>query len=66
MGDRLLEGRAAQRLIARLAPPLDREIVEPGLGEMVRDRLGLGGPVVRIVAQEFGGAPVQSLAAGLE
>ena len=31
MGDRLLEGRAAQRLIARLAPPFDREIVEAGL-----------------------------------
>ena len=31
MGDRLLEGRAAQGLVARLAPPFDREIVEPGL-----------------------------------
>ena len=30
MGDRLLEGRAAQRLVARLAPPFDAEIVEPG------------------------------------
>ena len=42
MGDRLLEGRAAQRLVARLAPPFDGEIVEPGLGEMMGDRLGLG------------------------
>ena len=42
MGDRLLEGRAAQRLVARLAPPFDREIVEAGLSEMMRDRLGLG------------------------
>ena len=42
MGDRLLEGRAAQRLVARLAPPFDREIVEAGLSEMMRDRLRLG------------------------
>ena len=42
MGDRFLEGRAAQRLVARLAPPFDREIVEAGFGEMMRDRLGLG------------------------
>ena len=42
MGDRLLEGRAAQGLIARLAPPFDGEIVETGLGEMMGDRFGLG------------------------
>ena len=42
MGDRLLEGRAAQRLVARLAPPFDREVVEAGLGEMMGDRFGLG------------------------
>ena len=42
MGDRLLEGRAAQRLVARLAPPFDGEIVEAGLGEMMGDRFGLG------------------------
>ena len=42
MGDRLLEGRAAQGLVARLAPPFDREIVEAGLGEMMGDRFGLG------------------------
>ena len=38
MGDRLLEGRAAQRLVARLAPPFDRQIVETGLGEMMGDQ----------------------------
>ena len=42
MRNRLLEGRAAQSLVARLAPPLDGEIVETRLGEMMRDRLGLG------------------------
>ena len=42
MGDRFLEGRAAQRLIARLAPPFDGEIVETGLGEMMGNRFGLG------------------------
>ena len=62
MGDRLLEGRAAQRLVARLAPPFDREVVETGLGEMMGDRFGLG---VR-VAQRLGGAAVQRLAAALE
>ena len=62
MGDRLLEGRAAQRLVARLAPPFDGEIVEAGLGEMMRDRFGLG---VR-VAQRLGGAAMQRLAAALE
>jgi hypothetical protein len=30
MGDGLLEGRAAQGLVAGLAPPLDRLIVEAG------------------------------------
>jgi hypothetical protein len=33
MRDRLLEGRTAQSLIARLAPPFDRELVEAGLSE---------------------------------
>ena len=58
MGDRLLEGRAAERLVARLAPPFDGEIVEPGLREMMGDRLGLGPGV----AQRLGGAAVQRMA----
>jgi hypothetical protein len=33
--DRLLEGRAAQRLVARPAPAFDREIVEAGLGKVM-------------------------------
>jgi hypothetical protein len=42
MGNRLLEGRAAQSLVSRLAPPFDCRIVEGGLGEMMGDRFGLG------------------------
>ena len=63
MGDRLLEGRAAQRLVARLAPPFDGEIVETGLGEMMGDRLGLGACAS---TQHLGGAAMQRLAAALE
>ena len=37
---RLLKSGAAQRLVARLAPPFNGEIVEAGFGEMMRDRLG--------------------------
>ena len=42
MSDRLLEGGAAQGLIAGLAPPFNRQIVEAGLGEMMGDRFGFG------------------------
>ena len=66
MGDRLLEGRAAQRLVARLAPPFDREVVEAGLGEMMGDHFRLGRGALGLVAQDFGGAAVQRLAAALE
>ena len=62
MGDRFLKGRAAERLVAGLAPPFDGEIVETGLGEMMGDRFGLG---VR-VDQRVSGAAVKRLAAALE
>ena len=61
MGDRLLEGRAAQRLVARSSPPFDCRIVEPGLGEMMGDRLELG---VR-AEQRLGGVAMQRLAPAL-
>jgi hypothetical protein len=32
VGGGLLEGRAAQGLVTGLPPPLDRRLVEPGLG----------------------------------
>ena len=66
MGDRLLEGRAAKGLVARLAPPFDREVVEAGLGEMMGDELRLGRGALGLIAQDFGGAAVQRLAATLE
>ena len=66
MGDRLLERRAPQGLVARLAPPFDGETVEPGLGEMMGDELRLGRRALGIVAQDFRGAAVQRLAAALE
>ena len=66
MGDRLLEGGAAKGLVAGLAPPFDGEIVESGFGEMVGDDFGLGRRALGIVAQDFGGAAVQRLAAALE
>ena len=66
MGDRLLEGRAAQSLVARLAPPFDREIVEAGLSEMMGKRFRLGRRPFGLVAQNFSSAAVQRLAAALE
>ena len=61
MGDRFLEGGSPERLVARLAPPFDCEVVEPGLGEMMGDRFGLG----LKIAQDFGRATMQRLAAAL-
>ncbi len=52
MGDCLLEGRAAQSLVARLAPPFDRKIAETGLDEMMGDRFGLGVGVAQSVGLE--------------
>jgi hypothetical protein len=66
MGDRFLEGRAAQGLIARSPPPFNRQVVEPGLGEMMGNDLGLSRRALWVVAQDFGGAPVQRLPSGFE
>ena len=62
MGYRLLEGGTAERLVARLPPPFDGEIVEAGLSKMMRDRFGLsvGGD------QRLGRAAVERLAVALE
>ena len=62
MGDRFLERGAAKGLVARLAPPFDRKIIEACLGEMMGDRfrLGAGFP------QGFCGAAVQRLAPAFE
>ena len=62
MGDRLLEGRAPQGLVARLAPPFDGEIVEARLCEMARDRLRLPLGLNKRLRR----APVQRLPAALQ
>ena len=66
MGDCLLERRATQRLIARLAPPFNGEVVQPGLGEMMGDDFGLSCGALGLTAEEFGDSEVQRLAAALE
>src|SRR5208282_939148 len=65
--DRLLERRAAQRLIPGDAPIFDRGFCQAGAGEMMRERFGLGGGAIRkLVAQSLRDAPVQGEAAALE
>ena len=59
MSDRLLESGAAQRLVAGLAPPLDREIIEAGLGEMMCNDFRLGRGALGLIAQDYGGTAVQ-------
>src|SRR5580704_4689991 len=63
MSDRFLERRTAQGLVAGLAPPFNRQVVEARLGEMMRDGLGFGRCVF---AQTFGCPGMQPLAATLE
>ena len=65
--DRLLEGGAAQRLVAGLAPPFDRGVGHAGLREVIRERFRLGGRGVgEAIAQNLGDAAVQDLAPALE
>ena len=66
LGHRFYQRRAAQGLVARLAPPFDCKIVEAGLGEMMRDGFWLRRRALRNVAQDFGGAAVQHLATAPE
>ena len=66
MGDRLLERRTAQSLIAGLAPPFDGLVVEAGLREMVGDDFGRACRTLCVLAQDFSGAAVQRLATALE
>src|SRR6516225_9761940 len=62
MRDRLLKGGATTPLIDRLAPPFDREIVDPGFSEMMRDHFWLRRGALGQLAQGFRGAAVQRLA----
>ena len=64
--DGLRKGRAPQRLLARLAPPFDRQFVKAGLSEVARNRLRFGRRTFGFVAQDFGGAAMQRLTATLE
>ena len=66
MGDGLLEGGAAQGLVAALAPPFDGEIVEAGLREMMGDDFWRGCGALGLIAQDFRGAAVQRLAAAFQ
>ena len=66
MRDSFLERRAAQSLVARSSPPFNRRVVEPGLGEMMGNDLGLSRRALWIVAQQFRGTAVQRLPAALE
>ena len=66
MGYRLLEGRSPKSLIARPAPPFDREVVDARFGEMMRDRFRLGGLPPRLPAQDFSDPAMQGLAAALQ
>ena len=62
VGGGLLERRAAERLVAGPAPPFDRRLVEPGLGQMVRDEFRLGRRDRReLPSQGIGDLPVQDL-----
>jgi len=62
MGGRLLERRAAERLVAGLTPPFDRRLVEPGLGQMMGDEFRLGRrDRGELAAQGIGDLSVQDL-----
>ena len=62
MGGGLLEGGAAQGPVAGLAPPLDRRLVEAGLGQVVSDEFRLGRrDRSELIAQDVGVLPVQDL-----
>src|ERR1700722_14087412 len=66
MRDRLLEGGAAQRLVARLAPPFDREFVEARFSKMMGDDFRLRRRGLGLSDQDFRRAAVQRLARALE
>ena len=62
MGGRLLEGGAAQGLVAGPTPPFDRRLAEPGLSQMMGDEFRLGrGDRRELSAQGIGDLPVQDL-----
>jgi hypothetical protein len=67
MRDRFGEGRAAERLIAGLAPIFDRRLGQAGFGEMMREYFRLRRRALReLIVQRLGGAAVKRLAAALQ
>ena len=65
MRDRFLEGGAAQRLVAGLAPPFDRGVGHAGLAEVISERFRLGRRRIgEAIAQNFGDAAVQAPGGG--
>ena len=67
MRDRFLEGGAAQRLVAGLAPPFDRGVGHARLREVMREHFRLGGGGVgEAVAQNLRDATMQDLAPALQ
>src|ERR1700719_994702 len=67
MCNRLLKGGTAQRLVAGLAPPLDRRVGETGFGEMMRQGFRLGrSRGGEAVAQSLRYAAMQDLAPALQ
>ena len=67
MRDRLGERRAAQRLIAGLAPLFDRRFGQAGFGEMMRQHFRLRRRALReLISQRLGGATMQRLTAALQ
>ena len=67
MRDRLGERRAAQSLIAGLAPIFDRLFGQAALCEVMRQHFGLRRRALReLISQRFGGATMQCLTAALQ
>jgi hypothetical protein len=59
-------GRAVKRLVAGLAPPLDRLLVKPRLGEVICQYLRFGGgDALKPIAQGFGDATMEDSSSAL-
>ena len=67
MRDRFLEGGAAERLVAGLAPPFDGGIGQAGLSKVMRQHFGLSRRLVgKAIAQSLRYAAMQDLAPALQ
>jgi hypothetical protein len=67
LGHRLCHGRAADRLLARLVPIVDRLLDQTGVRAVVGEELGLGVDGVReLLLERLSDAGVELVAAGFE